>query len=201
MKPRSFGVADATLLIVAVATATGLIVNRGDWARFRARWLAPVDAHDSIEHILDLLAPYLAAMTLATLAMRMRSPRPRFRRIARQPGSVACMVALAVLLLIASWIAVTISAGRVVKFTQHAIPLIPRVHDRGDVGYPAYPFGGRVLLVWGDRVGFAVAGAWLALILVGRWQSEPTWIDRLGRTIGCLWIALAVVLWLRCYSV
>jgi hypothetical protein len=131
----------------------------------------------------------------------MRSPRPRFRRIARQPGSIACMVALAVLLVIASWIGVTIPAGRVVKFSQHAIPFASSIHERVDLGYPAYPFGGRVLVVWGDRVGFAVAGAWLAMIMVGRWQSEPTWIDRLGRAIGCLWIAMAAALWLRCYSV
>jgi hypothetical protein len=56
-------------------------------------------------------------------------------------------------------------------------------------------------VAYGDRIGFAVAGAWLALCLVGRWKSEPTWIDRPGRAIGCLWIALTVVIWLRCYAV
>ena len=188
-------------MILVVVAAACLSVNRRDWPGFLDRWMTPVDAHDSIEHFLDLMMPYLAAMTLATLAMRMRSPRPRFRRIARQPGSVACMVALAVMVVIASWIAITILTGRVVKFTQHLIPLGSSIHERGDVGYPGYPFGGRVLVVWGDRVAFAVAGAWLAMIVVGSWKSEPTWIDRLGRGIGCLWIALFVLLWLRCYTV
>ena len=91
------------------------------------------------------------------------------------------MVVLAVFLVILFWVVVTVSTGRAVKFVQHVIPHGQGIHERGDVGYPGFPFGGRVLVVLGDRVGFAVAGAWLALLLVGRWKAEPTWIDRLGR--------------------
>ena len=87
------------------------------------------------------------------------------------------------------------------RLTQHVIPASQKAHVKGDFHYPIYPFSGRIFVAYGDRIGFTVAGAWLALILIGRWQSEPTWIDRLGRAIGCLWIVLAVVLWLRCYSV
>src|SRR5262245_54032501 len=49
-----------------------------------------------------------------------------------------------------------------------------------------YP-GGRMLTAYGDRVGFAVSGAWLTLWLSGRWRPERTWIDRLGRVMGWLW--------------
>jgi hypothetical protein len=45
---------------------------------------------DSIEHYLDLIMPNLAALTLATLVMRMRSPRPRFRRIDMPIGMASC---------------------------------------------------------------------------------------------------------------
>jgi hypothetical protein len=199
MKSRSFGLTDSIILVVAAAV--GLSVNRMDWPLFLLRWSNPLDAHDSIEHFLRLMMPHAATMTVAMLALRMRSPRPRFRRIARQPGSAACIGALTVLLVVACWIAVTVSTGRVVKFSQHVIPLDSRIHETAEFGYPAYPHGGRVLVVWGDHVGFAVAGAWLAMLLTGRWRSEATWLDRLGRAIGSLWIALAVVLWLRCYSV
>jgi hypothetical protein len=34
----------------------------------------------------------------------------------------------------------------------------------------------------------AVAGAWLALVLSGRWRPEPDWIDRAGRAFGVCWI-------------
>jgi hypothetical protein len=199
MMRRPFGLTDAMVLVVALAV--GLAVNCLNWPGFLARWLTPLDAHDSIEHFLDLVMPNLAAITVATLAMRMRRPRPRFRRIARQPGSVACTVAVAILLVLGLWVAVTTSTGRVMKFTQHVIPAGQNGHVKGDVAYPIYPFSGRLLVTYGDRIGFAVAGAWLALILIGRWQSESSWIDRLGRAIGCLWIALALVFWLRCYSV
>jgi hypothetical protein len=104
-------------------------------------------------------------------------------------------------LVIAAWIAVTVPTGRVVRFVQHVIPVGSSVHERAYVGYPGFPFGGRVLTVLGDRIGFAVAGVWLALLLVGRWKAEPSWIDRLGRALGCLWIVLTAVLWLRCYSI
>jgi hypothetical protein len=75
------------------------------------------------------------------------------------------------------------------------------IHEKGSVSYPIYPFSGRLLVAYGDRIGFAVAGAWLSLLLAGRWQSEPSWVDRLGRAIGWLWLVLALVIWLRCYTV
>jgi len=37
-------------------------------------------------------------------------------------------------------------------------------------------------------VGPGVMGAWLALILIGRWRSERGAIDRLGRLVGIGWI-------------
>lgn len=41
--------------------------------------------------------------------------------------------------------------------------------------------------------GLAVAFAWLALALAGRWRPEPGWIDPAGRGVGWLWIALTPV--------
>jgi hypothetical protein len=57
-----------------------------------------------------------------------------------------------------------------------------------------YP-SGMMFIPWADRVGIAVAGAWLALRASGRWRSEPSWIDRLGRALGWAWIAAAAVVW------
>jgi hypothetical protein len=146
------------------------------------------------------MTPHLAAGTAAVLVMRMRIPRPPCFRLARQPGTVACVVALAVIPVIACWVAVTTVTGRVVRFSEHLT--IAGIHGNGGtVGYPIYPFSGRFLVAYGDRIGFAVAGAWLSLGLAGCWRPEPTWIDRLGRAAGCLWLIATLVLWLRCYSV
>jgi hypothetical protein len=195
MKPRPFGLTDAMILVVAAVAA--LSVNRLNWPGFVQRWRHPVDAHDSIEHILDLVMPHLAAGTIALLVIRLRSPRPPCRRLARQPGTVACMVGLAVLLAIACWLGMTAVTGRVPEFSEHAT----RAGGHSAGSFPLFPFSGRSLVAYGDRIGFAVAGAWLSLWLSGRWRAEPTWIDRLGRTVGWLWLLIAAVLWLRCYSI
>jgi hypothetical protein len=183
-------------MILTVAAAAGLWVNRLNWLAFVERWRRPVDAHDTLEHILDLVAPHLAALTIALLVLRMRSPRPPVRRLARQPGTVACMVASAVLLVVACWVGMTTATGRALEFSEHATKDL--VHSRGS--FSLYP-SGRNLVVYADRIGFAIAGAWLSLWLAGRWRSEPTWIDRLGRAMGWLWLILALVFWLRCYSI
>jgi hypothetical protein len=186
-------------MILTVAAAAGLWVNRLNWLAFVDRWRNPVDAHDTLEHILDLVAPHLAAGTIAVLVVRMRSPRPPLRRLVRQAGTVACMVALAVLLVIACWVGMTTAMGRAVEFSEHAIIANAVVHSRGS--FALYPVTGRNLVIYADRVGFAIAGAWLSLWLSGRWRPEPTWVDRLGRALGWLWLSFAVVLWLRCYAV
>jgi hypothetical protein len=181
-------------MLLVVAVAAGLWCNRADW-RTSFPW-SNVVSYASIEYILNLVVPHVAAMTVTLLAIQLQKPRAPFRRLARQPGAVACMVASAVLLLIALWAATTKATGRVVEFSQN-VSRLPNGggHSRG--GALIYPDPGRWLTVYGDRVGFAVAGAWLALLLTGCWRSEPTWIDRLGRALGWLWLGLTVALWLR----
>jgi hypothetical protein len=36
----------------------------------------------------------------------------------------------------------------------------------------------------------AVAVAWLALAVTGRWHPERSWIDRLGRALGLGWLVI-----------
>jgi hypothetical protein len=184
-------------MIFAVAAAAGLWVNQRNWRGLVGRWRQPVDLHDTLEHFLALAAPHLAALTIATLVVRMQPPRPPLRRLVRQPGTVACMVALAVLVVIACWVGMTTAMGRALEFTEHAKKGIE--HSRGKLG--VYPLNGKILVAYGDRIAFAIAGAWLWRWISGRWRPEPTWVDRLGRATGWIWLILALVLWLRCYSV
>jgi hypothetical protein len=192
MKHRPFGLTDAMLLVVAVAVA--LSVNRADW-RDSFYW-SLVNSYDSIKTFLILALPHVAAITVALVAIRMRKPRPALRRLARHPGAVACMVALAALLLVVVWAATIAATGRILEYHQH-VDRLPNGGGHGVGGSLRYPDAGRWLTVYGDRVGFSVAGAWLSLVLAGRWRPEPTWIDRFGRAVGWLWLSLTVALWLR----
>jgi hypothetical protein len=193
MHSRSFGVADAMLLVVAVAIA--LCVNRMDWPRIQS--FRNFDPYAKIQVILEVVLPYVAIGTAALLGMRLRQPRPSFRRVAQQPGALACMVSSAALLLIACWIATTMATGRIVESSVF-VYFGPNLGGHGTGTMLHYP-GGMAFVAYGDRVGFAVAGAWLALLLSGHWRPERTWIDRLGRATGWLWLGVTVVLWGRSF--
>jgi hypothetical protein len=149
-----------------------------------------------IQYLLNLALPHVAAMTVALMAIQMQTPRGSVRRLARQPGAAACLVASGVLLVISLWAATTMATGRVVKFYQR-VNRIPAGGGHGVGGGLSYLEPERWLTVYGDRVGFAIAGAWLALLLTGCWRPEPTWVDRLGRSLGWLWLSLTMALWSR----
>ena len=51
----------------------------------------------------------------------------------------------------------------------------------------AYMGDGVAIVSWAAP---AVAGAWLVLVVSGRWRPERGWIDRFGRVLGVLWLAL-----------
>jgi hypothetical protein len=192
MKHRPFRRSDAMLLVIAVAV--GLWCNQVVW--YSAFPWTTVKLHFSVEYALILVMPHVAATTVAVVAMQTTKPRPSFRRLERHPGAVACLVASAALLLIALWFATTMITGRALAFSQ----IVTRLPDGGVTasgGILKLRDTGRWLIVYGDRVGFTVAGAWLYLSLAGLWRSEATWIDRLGRAMGWLWIILAVALWCR----
>src|SRR5262245_18187558 len=112
MKSRTFSLADMMLLVVAAAT--GLWLNRMEWRDIHA---VPDNIYDSVQYIIRLILPHIAAGTMALVVMRMRRSRPPLRRLARQPGIVACMVASAVVLVLVGWVATTRATDRIVVFS------------------------------------------------------------------------------------
>jgi hypothetical protein len=116
------------------------------------------------------LFPYVAAATFAVLALRLRRPRPRLRRLMCQPGTVACVAATLVMAV----------SGPVKHFSS----LVATMR------YP-WPRYSLILANWPAEIGLAVAAVWLTLALGGRWRPERSWIDFLGRLVGACWIALA----------
>ncbi len=135
------------------------------WAAPVAQWTAPG-------------FPVLAAWTGAYLASRLRAPRPRRRRLIRQPGLAAAVAALAVLIVEApAVVGIAWLDGRFGWATPSRVAQVAA--------------NATVLLA--HHAGLAVAVAWLTLALAGRWRAERGWIDRWGRALGCAWIAAGLL--------
>jgi hypothetical protein len=115
--------------------------------------------------------PFLAAWTVAFLAIRVRRPRPALRWCLREPGMVGCCAASVGLL---------VNALRVLVLAIAYSPDPSVDHFRG----------GNAIKAYAEQAGFAVIGSWVALALVRRWKPRPCWIDRIGRILGLLWIAM-----------
>lgn len=118
--------------------------------------------------------PSIAAWTLACMLMRLRSPRPIWRRLVRQPGAMASFMASAV-------IGLTLAVGFATWTFVESISL-----DFMKLIFGTISFGSLL-------VGMAVLWSWTTMGICGRWGPEPTWLDRLGRLLGTLWIAIAIL--------
>lgn len=157
------------VMILVAATALGLTMNR-------ATPKIPYGGSrisGAIFFALLAAVPHLVAWTFALLLIRLRAPRPGFRRLVRQPGFVACGAAAFVSLLCGgSGLLFLVGGSRVSMTLWSFIDYTPELC-------------------------FVVVGAWLALAANGRWRAEPGWIDRMGRAIGVLWIASNVLNWMR----
>lgn len=118
-----------------------------------------------------LALPMMAAWTMALIPLRLIRPRPRFRRLACQPGWMACCAVV-----LALGIAAAISgAVLAIQGRAQALSLLE---------------GSPVLTL---AFGPAVLASWMALILGRRWRPEPSWVDRLGRILGVVWVLLSLV--------
>jgi hypothetical protein len=165
---RRFTLSDAMALIAA--TAVGLGVTRPyvefQWVRVAIdgeHWISRV-----AKTVETMVPPTLATLTLADLVLRFRRPRPRLRRIFRQPGAVAAVAALAGIIL-----------GTLMVFN------VATVLGWSEVNLPV---GAGASLAW-----FGVAWAWLTLAVTRRWRPDRSWPDRAGRALGACWVALLLV--------
>jgi len=120
-----------------------------------------------------LVYPSVFAFTFAALVLRFKRPRPRLRRIFRQPGAVGCCAAI----------------------LSFAVALLIQTPDTlyvlHDPRFNSWMI--NVCLATSRMTGVAVASAWLALALCGQWRSERTWVDRMGQLVAGSWI-FAIVL-------
>jgi hypothetical protein len=180
---RTFGLLD--LMILVVATALSLA-----WLRERPGLIMEVYLirntpsrffHSLIEfrHFCHNAVPILVPLTFASVAFRVRRPRPSMRRVTSQPGAVACLAASLAFLLYFAMQAASMAAWSVLPVVRPSIGGFveswePILSDLGGVAAFA---------------GVAVMGVWLCLAVGRRWRAEPSWVDRLGRALGMAWVA------------
>lgn len=175
---RPFTIADAMILIAA--TAVGLAWSLSFWKLFSAT-IKPFDGtwaavQQKVGEFTIPTMPCLICGTVALLIVRLRAPRPSWRRMSRQPGASA---SLAASLTILGTLFVTLGIVTYVV-SRDGVPLgfwamLPSVLMEFFVYFA--PF-----------VGFGVGIAWAMLGIQRRCRCETSWIDRMGRVMGVLWI-------------
>lgn len=174
---RHFTLADAMILVAGSAMGASwskILVDR--WAQTRVMFGEERFAPPWYSEWALAVVVLFAALSMALFACRLIPPRPRWRRIARQPGMTA---SLAVLVL---------STGQAIN-TALVSHRLPYVYVMGKTFAPFQYFASS-LIELRRSVGIAVAVTWIILVLGRWWRPEPSWIDRAGRLLGLYWIGM-----------
>lgn len=150
---RKLSILDGMILVAA--TAIGLAL---------ARWVISIEPSGSWHGYIQWLPPILLCWSAATLAIRLRPPRPSLRRVFRQPGAASLVMALVVFFL---W--------------SNLILLLYLKSGAFDLAFATVPTGSAVVASW--------AVQWLS----GAFRPEPGVIDRLGRLLGLAWVIVMVL--------
>jgi hypothetical protein len=130
--PRRFTILDGMILVAAVAG--GFALRRAvEDALARHAYNADFNDfsqfHSLVYWIIEAGFPFLAALAPAVFILRLRRPRPRWRRLIRQPGMAASCAALFP-------IATTmVGLWRFVWFLDHSDPSIPGGVDGDRVAF------------------------------------------------------------------
>jgi hypothetical protein len=129
--------------------------------------------------------PMVVVWTFGLLLLRLRSPRPRMRRIARQPGFATECAVLAALAVTVGELAGWMIAGSGLRFF-----LILTVRGQGlrEVLDNGLRFDETI-----QQVAAAVVSVWGVMFLGRVLRPEKSWIDRLGRVLGVLWIVMYLI--------
>lgn len=139
------------------------------------------------QQVLEFLLPIVASWTMAVPLLRLRKPRRAWRRVARAPGMVACLAALAGLV----WCTLGAASGFAISRGFSRWHLLPAYH------FMSFFVTDQVFA----DIGLAVAVAWAVLAVSGRWRPACDWHDRLGRVLGIAWLIIGLVWTCRRYPI
>jgi hypothetical protein len=164
-RPRRITLADALVLIAAVAVGLGIARLEIEWYGHQA--LAS-GAESIVQQVFMSLRWAGLVVMVALIPLRLRRPRPPVRRVRRQPGFIACFAVV----LGMAWFGL-FCASILLKRSS----MLPSV---------------SLNILWWisspSSVGAEIATAWVILAVSGRCRPEPSWIDRSGRILGIAWI-------------
>jgi hypothetical protein len=173
---RRFLISD--LLVLVAASALGLFLAREfDLLRPQGVTIPHEMSSEAWARLVTLASSLAWALSLGVLALRIRPPRPGWRRVGRQPGFAACL-------------AVAVTA--VFQCFFGAPHLLATAGNSVRWELQAFLFLMRIVLPYDTTI--AIVSVWLVLAVGGVWRAEPSWVDRAGRVLGGYFIAAAVVL-------
>jgi hypothetical protein len=185
---RRFTLLDGMILVGSIALGLAPLRWRGDYGGDGVweglKWTVSNFAWNAsyFDHVIPDIVFLVMPLTLGMLVLRLRKPRPRWRRLVRQPGFLASLA------LVLGWVVAGAMTLVDVFWSGISFDKTPTASDLWWYWmHDDFAIAGPLL------AGFAVVVAWSTQFLVGRWCPEPSWIDRLGRIIGVCWIALALL--------
>jgi hypothetical protein len=180
---RKFSIADGLILIAGIAAGMALVrvTNpaitpgqiRDAFLNPRGGWTLVTAFELILETSVLFVIPFVAAWTPACLIVQVTGSR--WRRLRRQPGFVACLIASTVTLTTVA-VAVALIAASVWDTSTSG----------GDYYVKAHLLGGVL-------AGSGVLWGWVTMRLCGVCRPVPTWKDRLGRFTGAVWVAMAAI--------
>ena len=134
---------------------------------------------ERVKGVWGFLLPLFGGWTLVVPVLRLRQPRPAWRKLSRQPGMTACVAAMAGMAFCAgvAGFAVLLRWG-IDGQTQFGSSFWYRTPVLDDIIIYA---------------GVSVAAVWATQISTGRWRKPADWVDRLGRVLGVIWVTAALV--------
>lgn len=118
-------------------------------------------------------------------------PRPRWRRLVRQPGLVAGMMAALALV----WRLLGFATLCIRVWGDAGLAAWSPRHFEG-IGCFIGPTPGWFLfdtdnfLNTAAMIGVAVASSWSLMLISKQWRPERSWIDWAGRLLGWFWIVI-----------
>lgn len=172
---RKFTLIDAMFLVAA--TAVALVPIRYAYDSDMLEALSAAWTFEGVwEFALGLhwiFTPLLVTWSLALWLLRLRQPRPRLRRLFRQPG----MAATTAILLSVVLILIKLFAMLVIVF------LAAKAFARSGEGL-ALDFLFVCSRMYSAALCDALLAVWLVLWLGRVWRCEASWIDRAGRALG-----------------
>lgn len=153
------------LIIVTAAIAMGLgLLHAAEPGRSLFRFV-PVNGW------IEKTAPLVSVGMIAVLGLRLVRPRPPFWRLARQPGILACTMALASFgLIVIHALAYPLRSGRLTFQWNGSWSPLTVILGRGTADGI---FAGR-----------------LTLAITGQWRPRPEWFDRAGIVLGAYLIMM-----------